>query len=240
MLEDDVRVDPLSARWILNNSVMIGPGVLLPERFVARVQGDGFEIEVEVVADIMGPRAHRVSVTEADEGGVSTELLRRAAVTSIVSAAAKQVVWVRDADGGGVLGPQLAEVPGEIRSQWPNGDLPVFLRWVGAIYLVADALGDGPTAAVGKAFGVSRATAGRYVEAARKARLLPPAERVNVRSATPEEKRKLYVELGVAPSIEEKDDGHFIIGFEGDGLLTWLDEPFSGWSTPEELRDADS
>lgn len=230
----DVKIDPMSAQWIVQNSVGIGPMVMLPKRFVARVEEPDFDVEVEVVADIMGPRAHRVSVTERAESGagVRSELLRQVPVAAIVSAAAKRVVWLADGDGGGALFTQLRNVPEVVKREWPNGDLGAFLRYVSAIYLIADALGDGPTAAVAAAFGVSRATAGRYVEAARKQKLLPPVEKVSTRPATAEERAKLFGELAGAPTLTEDGDGHFIISFDnGDEVLAWIEEPFSGWKT---------
>ncbi|GAA1977597.1 hypothetical protein GCM10009798_43530 [Nocardioides panacihumi] len=233
-----MTVDPLPVDWLLGHSVAIGPGVMMPERFVARVEIDGAEAEIEIVANILGPRAHKVSVIEVGEDGVNGEALRRIPVASVVKAAARSAVWMRHdllaGQPGIVSGKTLAEVPDLVRRQWPNGHMTFFLRWVAGVYLVADALGDGPTAAVAKAFNVSRATAGRYVEAARKRKLIPPARgRGTSRPATEEEKAKLRANLGLEPDADVGD--YFVVGIEGaDEYLAWLDDPFPGWRTSEE------
>jgi hypothetical protein len=231
--ESKVTVDELDARYVLENSVMIGPGVSLPERFVARVSEDEFDVEVEIHANVLGAKAHRVSITDKSPNGIQATYLRRVPIASIVKKAARQVVWMGDGLGGGVIGPQLEEVPDEIRRQWPNGDLYVFLRHVAAIYLIADALGDGPTAAIAAAFGVSRATAGRYVEAARKDKLLPPVLKATAEPFDDDDKERWRKILG--RSIEDEDehswDGMIRLGYaNGEEYREWMEEPFSGWS----------
>lgn len=227
-----VTLEPLDEEWLLDNSVAIGPGVMLPERFAVRAEFEGMTAEVEVVVDIRGPRAHRVTVVEAGDGGVNSEALRKAPVASVVKYAAHQAVWMRHEalsnQPGIIRGHVLARVPDLVRGQWPNGHMTFFLRWVAGVYLVADALGDGPTAAVAKAFEVSRATAGRYVDAARKPRLIPPVGKGYSRPATDEEKTELRQNLGLPDDVDMSD--HFVVGIENsDEMIDWFREPFEGW-----------
>lgn len=190
-----VVVDSMEVEWILENSAPIAPGVMMPKRFVARASihtEDQWAINDPVapikltyegellvkvnieVKTVFGPVATAVQVSGGHpDVGVSSTAIRKVPVARIVSDAARQVVWVRDPGGGALFGNHFT-IPTALRDQWPSGDVGPLLRHVATIYLVAEALGEGPTATVASAAGVSRATAGRYVEAARKAELLPP------------------------------------------------------------------
>jgi hypothetical protein len=222
-----VTVDALDVRWLLENSVAIGPGVMLPKRFVARASVATYDVVVEIIGTWAGPSADQVSVSAGGGGrSITSEILRMVPVGSIVSEAAKKVVWLADAEGGGVPGELLADVPASVKDQWPNGDLSVFLRFVGATYLVANALGEGPTAAVARVFGVSRATAGRYVESARKARLLPPAGGAPERVAVEDDPNGIYIRVG-----------DYIDDLRPDEFLGWMEESFSEWSGLGESSD---
>ena len=182
MADLKISVDRFDVMWAIKHSVAIGPGIMLPEHFTARANVDGHEIEVVIASDPFGARAARVCVSEGDPRGVTSELIRRVPVGKIVREAARRVVWITDEEGVAVFGFHNDRLlPPLIAQQWPDGDTDVFLTHASAVYRVAEALGEPPTAAVATAAGVSRATAGRIVDAARKRRMLRPA--VKPRSA---------------------------------------------------------
>lgn len=252
-----VSVDAIDHAWMLEHSVAIAPGVLLPAEYTARavipvevrrdvygetlLYSENLETVVKIRAEVIGPHAAEVTVTSEGPWGVTSEGIRKVPVARIVSEATRQVVWVRDGNGRAIIGPNLAKIPRAVVDQWPDGDVVTFLRYAAITYKVADAIGDGPTAAVAEAAGVSRATAGRIVDAARKRGLLRP---VLKRDGTSRKltRREWDEQLGqVSDGDPDEPIEVHVIGVPSNyrEVTEWVDPQIMQSRAPEGTRDGE-
>lgn len=178
----DVWTDPIADEFVRDqsNCVVLAPGINAPSRYVAHANiADEWEVEIDVRVHVLGPYAVRVTVVPRSGTGVTSESLRKVPIATILSDSLAQVIFVRF-EGGRILwgsNPAVLIMPPDLRGQWPNGDrVQDVLEWTALVYRLASALGNGPTAAVARAAGVSRATAGRMVAACRDRGLLSEFE----------------------------------------------------------------
>jgi hypothetical protein len=152
---------------------VVGLAAFLSERWV--------EQTVEAVLDVRYDRNHRRYVLhelrlvrhDPTSAGVTAEALRYVKVDQYLALsilAGAQVRTLPNPDGREPWGTQL---PDRLGLEGPTDRV---LRWVAHVYRYAVAVHVGPTQTVEGWFGVSRATAGRWVGLARKQGFLEPAE----------------------------------------------------------------
>lgn len=169
--QENVSVELDEGGW--RDSVIVAPGIMLPKNFRIIVSSPTYVALLTAQGTPHGAIPTRLTLDPIPPGVVSSELIRSVAVSRIMSLATKKAIWVPGPTGAPIFGT-VERIPAEALAQWPAGDLAPFLRHVATIYLVANAIGEGPTAAVAAATNVSRATAGRMVDAARRLGTLPP------------------------------------------------------------------
>lgn len=143
--------------------VQLGPDLTMPKRCtVTTADCNGYDVQALLVLDEgWRYRCTELRVTRRDGGPeVSGEGIRaiplagiiRDGVLSAAAVSARLQGWGTPPEG-------IAE----------HGPTPDALRWVARIYRLAHAAGDTPRKRVEETFGVSPATAGRWVAAAREA-----------------------------------------------------------------------
>ena len=145
-------------------TVEVIPGVIEVPRYVLHGWMDedhDFEVIVRCHED--GPSCHELTVRRS----VTGEVLRGVPVASIVRGVVWRNLLRRNTEHGGEPRYLRYEVPD--LTETTEGEV---LRTVDEVYRVAAYVGDAPRRAVATALGVSDATAGRRITAARNAGLL--------------------------------------------------------------------
>ena|GEM_PF-6277266 len=153
-----------------------GPGLIAPSFFRTTALLDlpirsSFRVEIDIKMSL-APVPTEVKVSQTDRlSGVTSEVIRQIPVASITTDATVQTMMVADTKGTWLRASNL-EIPPGIRDDWPSGNIDEFLWHVSVVYYISQSAASGPTSAVAERFKVSRATAGRMVDAARDAELI--------------------------------------------------------------------
>ncbi len=158
------------------------------EHFIAESEAEGIALEIKIT-DRGEPRCIGVSVR--DEGGVSSEALRRVPVARLVKDAFTVAASKYEpTEKGGKPIHRIVGTTAEDRARFyerfakdarqPRSGSPLtdeHLGQVAKLYRAAVERGDPPTQTVAETMHVTRPTAGRWVSEARKRKLLGPAKR---------------------------------------------------------------
>lgn len=161
--------------------VPLGEGLAVPGQFVAVVDDDtlGHLVTLEVVtAPPAAPRCSSITVASRDADGppVDGRALRQIPVAEYVKRAVSAVAMTVEDNGNGTftISPaagvdhQATTAAYQVAGGRPGGNLAL----VANVYKEAHRRGEAPTAAVATVLNVSRATAGRRINEARKQGLL--------------------------------------------------------------------
>lgn len=145
-----------------------GPGLVRDESFTLTPGGQRVALSVR-----FDPGLHRYvcdqltisrDVTARPAQPVTTEALRRVKVTDFVLLALLRDGRIRDLPNPGGREPWGRTPPDGLADEGPTDRV---LRWVAHLYRLALAVEAKPTKAVQESFGLSRATTGRWIAAAR-------------------------------------------------------------------------
>ena len=153
-----------------------GKGFALPRRIDATCTGLPYLVRLEIVLSKQKKlEVEKMTAEKLPRGpSVTSEGIRKLPVAQMVrDAALKRLLQV---DGQGKRSARLSPAqlpPAEVVAEGGTSDNA--LEWIALVYRLAHACGMGPTKAVMDAFDLSRATAGRRVDAARNAGYLGPA-----------------------------------------------------------------
>lgn len=168
----------MAARANLENGIEpFGKGFALPRRIDATCTGLPYLVGLEIVLSKQKKlEVERMTAEKLPRGpSVTSEGIRKLPVAQMVRDAALQVLFQVDgqaAKRSARLSPARLP-PAEVVAEGGTSDNA--LEWIALVYRLAHASGMGPTKAVMDAFDLSRATAGRRVDAARNAGYLGPA-----------------------------------------------------------------
>lgn len=170
-------------RWIpiSDETVTVPPGLELPARARTELLDyHGYDIEAVVTVEAKpNPiSVEQLTIRRRDDGpAITSEGIRKIAVRSIINDAVR--LGVQEGPLGQAI-PVGAEVVGmgmlltsEAERMGRTGPTPETIEWVGRIYLLAELVGDPPTKAIEKTFGISRSTAGAWIGRARAAGHIP-------------------------------------------------------------------
>lgn len=164
--------------------VPCGFGLYFPARLkglaelVSKLDGGTLEVELEFATyeNVGVVEQKDISVTSLSlrigqvvpGAEITSELLRKVPIGRIANDVLRVSLAIETGDNR--FGPaSLFEVPHRVRAKWPASVDEEFYHYLGTAYHLAEFCGMGPTAEIAKKFGVSRATAGRMVDAARQA-----------------------------------------------------------------------
>lgn len=100
-------------------------------------------------------------------GSITSDFLRKVPIGRIQNEV-MTIALAAESESGRLFPAAFISVPSYVRDKWPDSIDGEILQYVGTVYRAAQFLGLGPTAEIAKRFGVSRATAGRMVDAARR------------------------------------------------------------------------
>ncbi len=168
----------MQARGYLNDVEPFGKGFALPRRIEATCTGSELPYGVTLAIVLSNQKKLEVETLSAKRlpGGpsVTSEGIRKLPVAQMVRAAALRHLLKVDGQARRPARLSPAELPpASVVAEGGTSDNA--LEWIALVYRLAHACGEGPTKAVMDAFGLSRATAGRRVDAARSAGYLGPA-----------------------------------------------------------------
>lgn len=170
----EVRTQPR-----MGKPTRVAPGLamLSPVKVIAE-DCNGYDVELEVVPQNGRLSARKVTVKQRPDGPpVTGEAIRSIPVAGLASAAARHVMVAETGDDGRTWlseRPLTPEIKERIRTEG-LGDFA--LSWVAYLYRLALLIGAPPTKEVEQALGLSRATTGRWIAAARERGYLGAVEK---------------------------------------------------------------